>query len=131
MTLDEQIKLKREEIIALDEKITCAREELHTLFSRKAESICPIKIGTIIEYKPGKKGQVNSIKYHISYFDETNLSIPVDWAVAGRKIGATGVLGKKDFPPVGPATHTIKDNIFTQKTIADYLDIQKDELDDD
>lgn len=123
MSIDQKIFSKRAELQKL--KIEQARlcNELHALFREKAESICPIALGTKVEYESGKFGQVDRIEYVVPGWDELDQTVEVYWAVSGRKINKSGEFGVKDFSPVGPATHNVIGTVFTRKSLAESLGI--------
>lgn len=123
MSIDQKILTKRAELRKLKDEEDRLRGELHDLFREKAESTCPIAVGTRVEYEPGKFGQVDRIEYVVANWDELDPTAEVNWAVTGRKINKTGEFGVKDFSPVGPATHYVNGTSFSHKGIAGILGI--------
>jgi hypothetical protein len=114
--LDNQIELKRAEVRALQADLDKARAELHFLFARQAQRLCPIELGTIIQYAPGKFGRVDRIGFHLDLGTELVPKMLVSWTVAGRKFNQDKQLGKLDFHPVGPATHEVRGTFFRKKS---------------
>ncbi|HMN12748.1 MAG TPA: hypothetical protein PKD55_10540 [Bellilinea sp.] len=123
MSIDQKILTKRAELRKLKDEENRLRKELHALFKVKAESTCPIAVGTKVEYERDKFGQVDRIEYVVANWDELEPTAEVHWAVTGRKIKKTGEFGVKDFPPVGPATHFVNGTSFSHKGIAGVLGI--------
>ena len=114
MTLEAKIHAKRTEIQQLDAQLALRREELRTLFITKAQAACPIAIGILVEYEPGKRGIVDGIGYSAPW-NECDHSAEIDWTVSGRKINKSGEFGVNDFRPVGPATHVVTGTCFVPK----------------
>lgn len=123
MSIEQKILTKRAELRKLKDEEDRLRKELHTLFKEKAESTCPLAVGTKVEYEAGKFGQVDRVEYVVAYWDELDPNAEVHWAVTGRKINKTGEFGVKDFPRVGPATHFVNGTSFSHKGIAGILGI--------
>ncbi|MBM1145595.1 hypothetical protein GN155_017560 [Alcanivorax sp. ZXX171] len=123
MTVDDKIKALRAELRHLKAEEERKLRELDTLFLKKAEEVCPISIGTKVEYEPGKFGQVDRIGYDVEFFRQHEDDAEIQWNVSGRKINKTGKLGKKDFRPVGPAYYFVKGTVFKHKGISGSLGI--------
>lgn len=126
MDIDDEIKAKRLELQGLKSNVDARQKELHELFLAKARAMCPLEIGTIVEYEPGKKGYIDRIGYHVESWREIELDSPVNWVVTGKKINKTGERGIKDFNPVGPATHKFNGTSFKPKGIDGILGISND-----
>lgn len=127
MTIDQRIRAKRLEIQQLKDEEERKRNELHALFTEKAQAACPIAIGTKIEYEPGKSGQVDRVGFFVDHWNELEPTAEVHWTVTGRKIKRTGEFGVKDFQPVGPATHYITGTSFKHKDIGGFLGLKDDD----
>jgi hypothetical protein len=121
MSIEERILEKRRDLQELKTNEEGLRQELHALFTERAASICPIAVGTKVEYEPGRYGQVDRIEYHVDFWNELNPRVEVHWAVTGRKINKTGEFGVKDFSPVGPATHFVTGTSFKHKGLAGFF----------
>ena len=126
MTTQERILAKRIELQRLKAEEERMTQELRELLTEQAESLCPIAIGTKVEYEPGKFGQVDRIEYHLDSWDLIASDAEVSWAVTGRKINRTGEFGVKDFHPVGPATHFVDDTSFKPKGLIGIFGISDD-----
>jgi hypothetical protein len=127
MSVDERILNKRLELRQLKANEERLREELHVMFQEKAASLCPIAVGTKVEYEPGKYGQVDRIEYYVEYWNELDPSAEVYWTVTGRKINKTGEFGVKEFSPVGPAHHHVNGTSFKHKGLEGMLGIKDDD----
>lgn len=123
MTVDDNIKALRAELRHLKAEEERKFSELDTLFRKKAEEICPISIGTKVEYEPEKFGQVDRIDYDIELFSQLEDDAEIHWNVSGRKINKTGKFGKSDFRPVGPAYYFVNGTVFKHKGILGSLGI--------
>lgn len=122
MSTEQKIEAKRQELRALKSEEEKLRQELRALFTQRALETCPIAIGTTVEYEDGKFGRVDQIGFW-SEWNDLDPGIAVLWTVSGRKINKDGQLGKKDFQPVGPATHLLAGTKFSFKGIAGTLGI--------
>jgi hypothetical protein len=127
VTIDDDIKAKRLELQELKRQEEARLAELHALFLSKAQSLCPIQIGTKVEYQPGKFGQVDRIGYDVNFWSELDVNTEVHWTVTGRKINKTGEYGVKDFSPVGPASHKVNGTSFVQGGIGHALGLDEDD----
>ena len=117
MNLDEQIKDKLGKIQQLRDQTALRLGELDALLIQKAHTLCPLPLGTQVEYIKGKFGIVDEIKPHYDDEGEVDLKKGVIWTVMGRKINKTGEYGVKPFGPIGPATHHVKGALFKLKPV--------------
>lgn len=115
MTINDKIEELRSNLRTLKEEEAQKLLELRALFLELAESICPIPVGTNVEYEPTKYGETNQIGYEVNYFRELEANVEVTWTVNGKKINKTGEFGVKDFGPIGPATHFVNGTSFKRK----------------
>ena len=121
----------KERIKELQRAIAELQNELREQFLIKARSMCPYKIGTIIEYQQGKRGRVDSVGYSLDpFWNELDENLSVSWTVTGKKILRDGSDGKKNFQEVGPHSHVIEGTICRQKTVSDVLGISDEHGED-
>src|ERR1700679_3758815 len=110
--IDRQIRAKRAELRALKTQEAKLRVELAGLFNEKARSACPIPLGTRVQYKDGRWGVVTRIGFFVDFLRVLDEAAPVHWTVEGKKLTQAGEPGMKEFPPLGPATHTLNGTSF-------------------
>ena len=123
MTTDQKIDALREELRKLKAEEERKLSELRALFLDKARAICPIPIGTTVEYEPGKFGRVDCVGYDVDCLHELDGGAEVHWNVYGKKINKTGEFGVKDFRPVGTAYYFVTGFSFKRKGIGGILGI--------
>ena len=121
MTINDKIEELRSNLRTLKEEEKQKLLELRALFLELAKSICPIPVGTNVEYEPTKYGETNQIGYAVNYFREIEANVKVTWTVNGKKINKTGEFGLKDFGLIGPATHFVNGTSFKRKEMEHML----------
>jgi hypothetical protein len=126
MSTNIKIEAKRQELRELKQREEALRQELRDLFTQHAVESCPISVGTKVEYDDGKYGQVDRIGFHVEWNDLDPNKV-VDWTVSGRKFNKDGQFGKKNFQPIGPATHFVIGTQFKFKGIAGIFGVQDDD----
>jgi hypothetical protein len=105
--LDQLIEAKRAELRALERTEESLRSELYLLFQQKAEALCPIALGSTVEYAFGKFGRVEHIGFNVEFLHDLHPGTEIHWIVSGRRLDRSGALGTKAFPHLGPASHNI------------------------
>jgi hypothetical protein len=116
-TIDEKIKAKRAELRALKAQEAKLRAELAVLFAEKAQRACPIPLGTKVQYKDGKWGVVTRIGFFVDFLRIFDENAPVHCTADGLKINKGGEPGVREFPAIGPVTHTLNGTIFESRAI--------------
>jgi hypothetical protein len=115
--IDEKIRAKRAELRTLKAREATLREELAGLFKDKAQGACPIPLGTKVQYKDGRWGVVTRIGFFVDFSRVLDETEPVHWTVEGRRLTQAGEPGMKEFPALGPATHTLNGDTFERKPL--------------
>jgi hypothetical protein len=113
--IDAKIKAKRAKLRALKAQETTLRAQLAVLFKEKAQRACPIPLGTKVQYKDGRWGVVTRIGFFVDFLRVLDETAPVHWTVEGRRLSRGGVPEMKEFPPLGPATHTLNGTTFAPR----------------
>jgi hypothetical protein len=126
--IDEKIKAKRAELRALKAQEAKLRAELAVLFKEKAQRVCPIPLGTKVQYKDGRWGVVTRIGFFVDFLRVLDETAPVHWTVEGLKITKAGEAGVKEFHALGPATHTLNGDTFEPKPMSGYWGINDEEI---
>jgi hypothetical protein len=125
--IDQRISAKRAALRALKEEEAKLREELAALFREKAQVACPIPLGTKIQYKDGNRGVVTRIGFFVDFGHVLEESTDVHWTVEGARIDKGGEAGVREFPPLGPATHTFNGTAFKPKSLGGIWGINEEE----
>jgi hypothetical protein len=115
--IDEKIRVKRAALRALKSEEVKLREELAGLFKEKALRACPIALGAKVQYKDGRWGVVTRIGFFVDFMRILDEGSPVHWTVEGRRLTQGGEPEMKEFPPLGPATHTLNGHTFEPKAM--------------
>jgi hypothetical protein len=126
--IDQQIRAKRAELRALKAQEAKLRAELACLFKEKAQCACPIPLGTKVQYKDGRWGVVTRIGFFVDFLRVLDETAPVHWTVEGLKITKGDEPGVKEFPALGPATHTLKGFTFEPKAMTGFWGINDEEI---
>jgi hypothetical protein len=126
-SIDEKIRAKRAELRALKRQEVTLRAELAELFSKKARGACPIPLGAKIQYKDGRWGVVTRIGFFVDFLHILEDGSPIHWTVEGRRLTQEGKPGVKEFPALGPATHTLQGNTFEPRPMSGYWGINDEE----
>jgi hypothetical protein len=121
--IDRQIRARRAELRASKTQEAKLRAELAGLFNEKARSVCPIPLGTKVKYKDGRWGVVTRIGFFVDFLRVLDETAPVHWTVEGRRLTQGGEPGMKEFPPLGPATHTLSGTTFAPKPMGGFWGI--------
>jgi hypothetical protein len=125
--IDEKIKAKRAELRALKAQEAKLSAELAVLFSEKAQRACPIPLGTKVQYKDGRWGVVTRIGFFVDLSRLLEESAPVHWTVEGIRINKAGEPGVKEFPALGPATHSLDGASFKSKAMVGLWGVDDEE----
>ena len=118
VSLDRQIERKRAALRKLASDRCEGRLELHGLFQRKAQEICPVQLGETVEYEFGKYGRVDRIDFDIDPALELEPLAEIRWVVWGHKINENHQLSKRLFSPIDPLTHSIQKGRLPPQPIA-------------
>lgn len=115
MSIDEEIEVKRAELKRISATLELGLRDLHDLFRRKAILLCPLSIGTIVEFDRDRFGRVDRVGFHVAFMHELMPMADIEWTVSGRKVNRDGNLGRHEYHPVGPHTHNVTGTVFRRK----------------